>query len=119
MTASPMPTPMPERVVGPDAERVQDGRAVRVDDAARAAGRAARVTHRRRLALVELGILPLVGIGGREQLLVRVLDDEDVLDRRPLPELLEQRQERAVDDHRAVAGVIRDVVEVVRGGGGG
>ena len=37
-----------------------------------------------------------------------------MLDRRPLPELLEQRQERAVDDHGAVARVSRDVREVVR-----
>ena len=104
----------PERVVRADAERVQDGRAVRVDDAARPARRAARVTHRGGLALVELRVLPLVRIGGREQLLVRVLHDPDVLDLRPLPELVEQRQERAVDDHGPVAGVIRDVVEVVR-----
>jgi len=37
-----------------------------------------------------------------------------VLDRRPLAELFEQRQERTVDDHRAVAGVGCDVREVVR-----
>src|SRR5207244_12685063 len=73
----------------------------------------ARVTHRRGLALVELRVLPVVGIGGGEQLLVRVLDDEDVLDRRSLPELLEQGDKRAVDDHRAVTGVAGDVVEVV------
>ena len=103
-----------ERVVRPDAQRVQDRGAVRVDDAAWPAGRPARVTHRGGLVLVEPGIRPLVGIGRCEQLLVRVLDDEDVLDRRSLAELVEQRQERAVDDHRAVAGVARDVVEVAR-----
>jgi len=87
---------------------------VRVDDAARPAGRATRVTHRGGLALVELRVHPLVRIGGREQLLIRVLHDPDVLDLRPLPELVEQRQERAIDDHGAVAGVLGDVVQVVR-----
>ena len=87
---------------------------MRVDDALRQAGRAARVTHRRGLVLVEVGLDPVVGRRAREQLLVRVLDDEDVLDLRAVAELLEQRQERAVDDHGLVAGVVRDVREVVR-----
>jgi len=87
---------------------------MRVDDTARPAGGAARVAHGGGLALVELRVFPFVRIGGREQLLVRVLDDEDVLDRRLLPELLEQRQQRAVDDHGAVARMARDVAQVAR-----
>ena len=93
---------------------MQHRRAVRVRDALRQPGRAARVTHRRRFVLVELRIDPCVRVGAGEQLLVRVLDDEDVLDLRAVLELLEQRQQAAVDDHGAVAGVIRDVREVVR-----
>ena len=37
-----------------------------------------------------------------------------MLDLRSLPELLEQRDERSVDDHGAVVGVVGDVGEVVR-----
>ena len=77
-------------------------------------GRAARVAHGRGLVLVELGVFPLVGIGACEQLLVRVLDDEDVLDRRVLLELVEQRQQPAIDDDHSVAGVRRDVREIGR-----
>jgi hypothetical protein len=87
---------------------------VRVRDALRLAGGAARVTHRGHLVLVELGVDPVVRVRTGEQLLIRVLDDEDVLDLRAVLELLEQRQEAAVDDHRAVAGVIGDVGEIVR-----
>ena len=77
-------------------------------------GRAARVAHGERLVLVELRVAVRVGIRAGEQLLVGVLDDEDVLDPRALAELLEQRHEAAVDDHRAVAGVVGDVGEIVR-----
>ena len=95
-------------------ERVQDGGAVRVEDALRHPCRTARVAHGRGRVLVEAGILVVVRIGAREQLLVRVLDDEDVLDRRPVRELLPERQQRAVDDHGLVARVRGDVGEVVR-----
>ena len=54
------------------------------------------------------------GIGAGQQLLVRVLDDEDVLDRRLVLELVEQRQQHLVDDDDLVAGVRRDVREVGR-----
>ena len=64
--------------------------------------------------LVELRVLPLVRVGAGEQLLVRVLDDEDVLDRRVVLELVEQRQQHPVDDDDLVAGVRRDVREVGR-----
>ena len=104
----------PERRRERLAERVQDGGAVRVEDALRHPGRAARVAHRRRVVLVELRILVVVGIGSGEQLLVGVLDDEDVLDRRLVGELLPERQQALVDDHGLVAGVRGDVAEVVR-----
>ena len=97
-----------------DPEGVQHRRAVRVDDALRPPGGAARVAHRRGLVLVQAGVAPRVRVGAREQLLVRVLDDEHVLDRGAVAELLEHRHERAVDDHRAVARVGRDVGQVVR-----
>ena len=85
---------------------------MRVDDALRHARRAARVAHGRGRVLVELRVVPVVRIGRCEQVLVVVLDDDDVLDRRLVLELLEQRQQRAVDDDRLVAGVRRDVREV-------
>ena len=95
-------------------ERVQDGGAVRVEDALRHPGRAARVAHGRGGVLVQLRILVVVRVGPREQLLVGVLDDEDVLDLRLVLELLPERQQRLVDDHGLVARVRRDVAEVVR-----
>ena len=104
----------PHRVAGCNAERVQHRRAVRVEDALRHPGRAARVTHGRRLVLVELGVAPRVRIGAREQLLVAVLDDDHVLDLRAVDEQVEQRLEAPVDDHGAVAGMRRDVREIVR-----
>ena len=103
----------PERRERRDAERVQDRRAVRVDDALRATGRAARVTHRRGVVLVELRVAPLVGVGRREQLLVRVVDHDHVLDVRAALERVEQRQQALVDDHGLVAAVLRDVADVV------
>ena len=96
------------------AQRVQDGRAVRVEDALRHPGRAARVAHRGRLVLVQLRVLVVVRIGSGEQLLVGVLDHEDVLDRGPVGELLPERQQALVDDDGLVARVGRDVGEVVR-----
>src|SRR5262249_23634789 len=92
----------------------QDRRAVRVDNALRAAGRAARVAHRRGFALVELRIAPVLGGRAGQELLVRVLDDEDMLDLRLAGELLVQRHKAAVDDERAVAGMSRDVADVLR-----
>ncbi len=87
---------------------------MRVDDAFRQARGAARVTHRGGLVLVEVRLDPFVGGCAREQLFVRVFDDEHVLDLRAVAELLEQRQERPVDDHGLVACMVRDVREVVR-----
>ena len=96
------------------AEAVQDGRAVRVEDALGHPGRAARVAHGRRRVLVEPRVPVVVRVGAGEQLLVAVLDDEDVLDRRLVGELLPERQQRLVHDQSLVAGVRGDVAEVVR-----
>jgi hypothetical protein len=63
---------------------------------------------------VQIGIAEVVGINRVEQLLVRVLDDEHVLDLRLALEGLEQRHQAAVDDDRLVRGVIRDVADVAR-----
>ena len=106
--------PEPHRVAGRDAERVQHRRAVRVEHAFRHAGRAARVTHRGSFVLVELGVAPAVRVDGCEQLLVRVLDDEHVLDLGVRQEEIEERHQAPVDDHRPVVRVRRDVTEVVR-----
>ena len=86
---------------------------MRVHDALRHAGRAARVTHRRSLVLVELGLDPFARIRRGKQLLVRVLDDQHMLDLRLITELIDQRRQARVDDQRAVAGVRRDVADVV------
>ncbi len=85
-----------------------------VDDALRPAGRPARVAHGRGLALVEVRLLPVGRVCAGEQLLVGVLDDEDVLDVGLVLELLQQREERLVDDHGFVAAVLRDVADVAR-----
>ena len=72
-------------------ERVQVRRAVRVRDALRVAGRARRVTHRRRLPFVELGILEAGRLRGEEIVVaqhvavterrrVAVTDDDEPLD---------------------------------------
>ncbi len=87
---------------------------MRVDDALRHSGRAARVAHGRSSVLVELRILPVVRVGGGEQVLVVVLDDDHVLDLRLGFELVETGEQRPVDDHRLVARVRRDVREVGR-----
>ena len=104
----------PHRVAGGDAEHVQHRRPVRVQHPLREPGRAARVTHGGRLVLVELRIAPGVGVRSADELLVRVLDDEHVLDRRSIHELIQQRHEALVDDHDLVARVRRDVGEIVR-----
>ena len=101
-----------ERIACCDAERVEDGRAVRVDDAFRHPGGPARVTHRGGCVLVELGVAPVVGARACEQLLVRVLHEEDVLDVGVVLERVDQRCERAVRDQDAVAGVLGDVADV-------
>src|SRR5207253_2038341 len=97
-----------------DSEGVQDRRAMGVDDAARAAGRSAREAHRRGLALIQLRVAPVIGIGGGEQVLVRVLDDEDMLDVEPVLELLPERYEALVEDQHAIVAMARDEVEVLR-----
>src|SRR5205823_8093037 len=104
-------------------ETVQNQRAVRIDDALRPAGRPGRVGHRGGPALVELGGSERIRIRNGEELLVAdrargrrraVLDHDDVLDPHFAAELLEERQERVVDDEHAVLGVVHDVREVTR-----
>src|SRR2546426_1278418 len=104
-------------------ETVKDDRAVRIHDTLRSAGRPGRVAHRGGLALVELWIRERVRVRTGEELLVAdgargrlsaVLDHDDVLDPHVGAELVEQRQERVVDDEHAVLGVVHDVREVTR-----
>jgi len=66
------------------------------------------------IVLVELRVAPVVGIYAGEQALVVVLDHDHVLDLCLADELVEQRLQALVDDHRAVAAVRRDVRQVVR-----
>src|SRR5207249_6707338 len=100
-----------------------DDRAVRIHDALRPAGRPGRVAHRGGLALVQLWIRERVRVRTGEELLVTdrargrlspVLDHDDVLDPHVGAELLEERQERVVDDEHAVLGVVHDVRAVTR-----
>ncbi len=102
-------------------QRVDGDRAVRVDDALRAAGRPARVAHRGREPLVDVALLELVCARGRQQLLVvdravgrrSVADGDHVLEADTVLERLGQRPEHLVDEQDAVAGVLGDVGEVV------
>ena len=104
----------PERVVRGDAERMQHARPVRIDDTLRQTGRPARVAHRGGVVLVDVRLAPVVRGRAGEQLFVRVLDDEHVLDLRAVAKLFEQRHERTIDDDGLVAAVVRDVREIVR-----
>ena len=90
-------------------ERVQHQRAVRVHDALRPAGRARRVAHGRRAALVELGPLDRLAAGDQRLVVERpvrgravVGDDDHVLELACAAERLEHRQQRLVDDDRPV-----------------
>ena len=102
-------------------ERVDHDRAVRVDDALGLARRAARVTHRRRRALVDVPVGECLRVGGRDQILVldragRRLagtDRDHVLEPDPVAERLHERPQRLVGDQDAIAGMRRDVGEVV------
>ena len=102
-------------------ERVDGDRAVRVHGALGHAGGAARVAHGRGGSLVDLAVREVVRLGAREQLLVvdravgsrTVADRDDVLEADTLAEVLDQRPEHLVGDQHAVAGVRRDVGQVV------
>ena len=96
---------------------------MRVDDALRVAGRAARVTHRRGRPFVDLGPLETGRLRG-EQLVVAqhvaergrvaVADHDEVLDRLELAgDLREQRHEAVVDDDHAILGVVDHVGELL------
>ncbi len=104
---------------------------MRVDDALRVAGRAARVAHGGGSALVDLGVLEAGRIGSREELLVAqdldvggggrelarvaVAHHDVALDGRELArDLGEQWDEVVVDEDEAVGGVVGDVRELLR-----
>src|SRR5205814_10413698 len=72
-----------------------------------------REAHRGGLALVELGVAPVVRVGRVEQLFVRALDHEDVLDVETVPELFPERDEALVEDQRLVPAVAGDEVQIV------
>src|SRR5206468_181452 len=104
--------------------RVQADRAMRVEHSLWVARRATRVAQRRRLALVELGVVELAGTGFLEQLLVaqsvgqvaRVAVPHDYVVRhaRQLSrERLERRYERVVHEDQLVLGVVDDVGELL------
>ena len=104
-----------------DRQRVDRDRAVRVEDALRAAGGAARVTHRRRRALGEVPVRELRLVGVREQVLVvdravgrgPVSGRDHVLEGAARDELLGERPQDLVDDEHPVAAVRGDVGVVV------
>ena len=116
-SASPMPSELDWR----RGERVEHDRAMRVDDALRLPRGAARVAHRRRRALVDVPVGERLGVGRREQLLVldragRRLagaDRDHVLEADAVLERLDERPQRLVGDQDAIAGMRRDVGEVV------
>src|SRR5207245_9935463 len=79
--------------------------------------------RRGRVALVEPWVRERSRVRTGEELLVAdrargrlraVLDHDDVLDPHVGAELLEERQERVVDDEHAVLGVVHDVRELTR-----
>ena len=92
-------------------QRVDRDRAVRVEDALRLPGGAARVTHRRGGALVDVAVRERRLVARREQLLVvdravgrrAVADRDHVLEADAVDELLGERPEHLVDDEHAVA----------------
>ena len=102
-------------------QRVDRDRAVRVDDAFRPAGGTARVTHRRRGALVEVAVGECGFVRAREQLLVvdrsvgclTVADRDHVLEAAPFHELRQERPQHLVGDEHAIACMRRDVGVVV------
>src|SRR2546421_874185 len=109
---------------------MQHRRPVRVHDALRVAGGAARVAHGRRRPFVDLGPRE-PGVLGRENLVVAqhvgagsgvdqrggvaLADDDVVLDRLEVGrDVRQQRDQRVVDDHDTVLGVVHDVRELLR-----
>ena len=103
--------------------RVQPGGAVRVHDALRVAGGAARVAHGGGGALVELGPLearllgrqqPLVGQGLAEGRGVALARHDDRLDGLQLVlDGGQERDQRGVDDDEAVLGMVDDVGQLL------
>ena len=96
-----------------------------VDGALRVAGCAGGVAHGRRLALFQLGPVELLRLGRQQGLVVEQLaelvlgqrlpvrDVDDVLDRRELPgQLVQDRDQRLVDEDQLVVGVLDYEFEV-------
>jgi hypothetical protein len=108
-------------VVDPEPERVQRDRPVCIEDAFRVAGRTGGVAHG------DGGLLVRIGPFGerlrvRHQLLVIVrtighrlgcVEDDDVFHAHLRLDLLPERQQRFVDEDRAVVGMVDDVGELV------
>ena len=119
-------------VAGADGQRVQPGGAVAVDDALGVPGRAARVAHRRGVALVHLGPLELLGLPGQQVLVEQDLlaggaqrvevgrggvrpGDQHVGHGGEVRQLCgQQRHQRVVDDDHPVLGVVGDVDQLLR-----
>ena len=104
-------------------ERMDDGRAVRIDDALGPPGRARGVAHRDRVIFLVRHVVEFFR-RRREQLLViehgcrhwlpGQRHDDDFLERHLGAELRQQRQQYVVDDEKTVLGVIGNVGDVVR-----
>ena len=102
-------------------QRMDGDRAVRVENALRPPGGAARVTHRGRGPLRDVAIGERGLVGVRDEVLVvdrslgrlAVADRDDVLEIAPADERLRERPEHLVDDEHTVAAVRRDVRVVV------
>ena len=115
----------PEGVGRDDAHGVQERRAVRVDDALRVPGGAARVAHRGGQVLVRDVEVDRLGVG-QQRLVVEdpgvvgdlgvaaVVHDHDVLDRlHRVDQRPQQRQHGAVDEDDLVLGVVGDVGQLL------
>ena len=105
-----------------DEHRVQHGGSVRVHDALGLARGPRGVAKAAGILLGKRGLIESAARRADERLVVdapggrlarRVADDDDLLERRPGAELVEQRQEHVVDDEEAVLRVRRDVGKVV------
>jgi len=118
-----VPIPDADDVGHADAERVQNRRAVRVDDPLRSPRRSTRVANDGCAPLVQRGRVERFALRGEKRLVVEetgrerrvaLPHDDDVPDRGDAAlELGEEGEERLVDDDDAVLGVRGDVGEIV------
>ena len=112
---------------GAGRDRVQVRRAMRVDDALGVARRAARVAHGRRGGLIRFRVVEAGRLSGEELVVtvhgaargdqrrrVAVANDDPRLDRRELRRHRpDDRQERRVDEHDAIPGVVRHIHQLL------